>query len=1355
MRMLRAWRHWVHKNGRSAKSSRNQRRRLSLECLEDRTLPSFVAAPTFTVGPNGGVGSKPVAVVTGDFNNDGITDVVTANQGSNTLSLLLGNGNGTFKPAVNIALGKAPAALLAVDLNGDGRLDLVTANQNDNSISVLLNNGLGGFMAAKTFAAGAGPVALASGNINGDGHVDLVVADNGASVVTVLLGDGHGNFTSGGTVPVVINPTSVAVADFNGDGLADIATVSGGYAHLDVNINLGGGTFATAVNYATGFCANSVVVGDFNHDGSPDLAVACNFPSTDGVSVLLGKGDGTFQNCVNYRVGGQTPVTLAVGDFNGDGAQDLVTANDQFANNSVSVLLGNGDGTFGTSNVYTAGQTPVAVAVGDFNRDGVEDVVAANRGAFQGTQIGSISLLLGNGDGTLLASPDLVVPGPGPSVEADFNGDGIPDLAVVTTSPAFSGVMIFPGIGNGSFGAPIPTVQIDQPTCVAAGDFNGDHNMDLAVSTNSGVTILLGNGNGTFGTRYDYTAGPSPAWVAVDDFNGDGHLDLAVANNPASGGGVSILLGNGDGTFATASSVAAGGAATYLATGDFNGDGFKDLAVVNGSANKVSVVLGHGDGAFGSPTGYATQVGPGSAGIGDFNGDHHLDLAVPTFFGSGASSALTIFQNKGTGAYAVKAAYVTDSRPVGIAVADFNGDHRLDVATVNDFADNVYVFPGTGLGTFGTATGYVVGDRPTWATAADFNGDGLPDLAVVNSNSGTVTLLETPQSAATHIRVRVVQASATAGTAFQVTVTALDSDNRLMTGYAGTVSFTSTDGAATLPAAYTFTTTDHGVHRFTATLRTAGSRNIVVHAGSATDTGSITVVAAAANHLQVTTAAATAGTPFDATVTALDPYGNVATGFRGTVHFTTNDPAKGVNLPQDYTFTAADNGVHTFTAGVTLLTAGHWTITAIDPPVTTVAGNTAVVVQAAAASQLFISNPTTATAGQAFSVTVTAKDPYNNIATGFTGTVHFTSSDGNAVLPADYTFAATDKGVHTFVLQTTLTTAGAQSLTVAAASCTSGTQNGIAVKPAAAAQAFVVGQPANTFVATPIKPAVVVQVEDAYGNLAGAGTTVTLALSTNPIGAALGGITGLTASNGLATFSGVSISKPGQGYTLIVHAGSGTSAASAAFTVYTATHFGLSLSTTQVQAGTSFQVTVTALDATNHPDPTYVGTIHFSSTASPLASLPADYTFLASDNGQHTFTTVMLNHAGAQSLTVADTLKTAVKATASVTVAAGTLSMFQFSGFPVAPVVNTAFTFIVIPQDAYGNTVTGYRGTVDFTNSGGTAALPGPYTFTATDQGKHSFTATLKTVGGGQSLTVADQAIPGDTGTENNITVKA
>jgi hypothetical protein len=1342
--MLRRGLRWAQPKPRMARPAlRVAAHRPLLERLEDRALPSFVAAPTYAVS----TGGKPVAVVTGDFNRDGKIDCVTANQGSNNLSFLAGKGNGTFGTATTILLGKSPTALIAVDLNGDGRLDLVTANKDDNSISVLLGTGAGTFQTPITIAVGSKPVALAWGDFNGDHHVDLAIADNGADAVTILMGNGNGHFTVAGNIAVGTQPTSVAVADFNGDGLDDVASVSGSFGHLDVNLNHGDGTFFAPVNYPTGFCANSVAVGDFNHDGRPDLAVACTFPSGDGVSVLLGNPDGTFQTFAKYDVGGQNPSTLAVGDLTGNGVQDIVTANSQFANNSVSVLMGNGNGTFGSSSVYTAGQSPDAVALGDFNGDGILDVVAADTAG----PIGCVSVLLGNGDGTLLASPDLVLNSPGPSVQADFTGDNITDLAVVTSNTDFSGVTIFPGLGNGLFGSPLQTVTIDQPTSVAVGDFNHDQKMDLAVSTAAGVTVLLGAGNGSFGTRYDFAAGPTPTWIAVDDFNGDTFPDIVVADNNQTGGGVSLLLGNGDGTFAPAVSISAGGPAKYVVTGDFNGDHAEDLAAVDGSNNNVDVLLGDGHGNFGAPTAYATRNGPGLVGVGDFNNDHHLDLALPTFFGPDANSALTVLLNKGAGTFALSKEYANGSLPTGIAVTDLTGDQKLDVATANQFADNVYVFPGTGIGTLGDPTIYAVGDRPKWLTAADFNNDGHADLAVVNSNAGTITLLETPQTAAARFRVTTVQSSATAGTSITVIVSAYDSANRLMTGYSGTVSFTSSDGHAALPVTYRFTAADQGVHRFTLTLKTAASQSIVAHSGVANGSDSITVAPTKANHLQVTAGPATAGSPFDVTVTALDPYNNVATSFLGTVHFSSNDSNKSVSLPADYPFVAGDQGVHAFSTSATLFTAGTRTLTVTDPPVVGPSGSTSVTVQAADASQLFITSaPITATAGIAAAVTVTAKDPYNNIAAGFTGTVHFTSSDNTADLPLDYQFLDTENGSHTFKT-VMFKAAGPQSLTVSATNCSDGQDPSIVVKPGAAAQTAFVGQPANTFMATAIKPFVTVQIKDAFGNLVGAGVPVTLVLSNNPNMAGLGGASAMTNASGIATFTAVAVSKAGVGYTLVAHSGAGTSTPSAAFTVYAATHFSVIASTTTSQAGSSFTITVTALDSLNHQDPTYVGTVHFSSTSSPLAVLQGDYTFQPSDNGQQTFT-VMLNRAGVQSVTATDTLKSTVKRSANVTITPGPMSGFLVTGLPKAT-HNLAYSFTVTAVDSYGNTIPDYLGVVQFSNTGGTAILPTPYQFMPLDKGKRTFKATLQSLGANQSLMVTDQDNSSYTGTENGIDV--
>jgi hypothetical protein len=339
-----------------------------------------------------------------------------------------------------------------------------------------------------------------------------------------------------------------------------------------------------------------VAVGDFNGDGIPDLAVANagTFPSYDGtVSVLLGNGDGTFQPAQSYAAGSRAS-SVAVGDFNGDGHLDLAVAN--AASNDVSVLLGNGDGTFQPARNFSAGRYPQSVAVGDFNGDGLLDLVFSN-----GT------LLLGNGDGTFQAPISLPVSGFSVAV-GDFNADGLLDLAVANF--ASRNVSVLLGNGDGTFQAARIFSTGADPLSVAVADFDGDGHLDLVVTNftspdRSTVSVLLGNGDGTFQAARNFSfAGSNPFSVAVGDFNGDGHLDLAVADAGYYdlGQNVSVLLGNGDGTFQTARNFPAGSHPSSVAVGDFNGDGFPDLAVANPVSNAVSILLNDGVWLGASPT---------------------------------------------------------------------------------------------------------------------------------------------------------------------------------------------------------------------------------------------------------------------------------------------------------------------------------------------------------------------------------------------------------------------------------------------------------------------------------------------------------------------------------------------------------------------------------------------------------------------------------------------------------------------------------------------------------------------------------------------------------------------------------
>jgi uncharacterized repeat protein (TIGR03803 family) len=325
------------------------------------------------------------------------------------------------------------------------------------------------------------------------------------------------------------------------------------------------------------------------------------------------------------------------------------------------------------------------------------------------------------------------------------------------------------------------------------------------------------------------------------------------------------------------------------------------------------------------------------------------------------------------------------------------------------------------------SSGGVLSGTPTAAGSSSFTVTATDSTGAAGSQA--YTLAAYPAA----FRVSGFPSPTTAGLAGTLTVTALDANGNPVPSYQGTVHFTSSDPQAALPADYTFTAADQGVHTFTATLKTAGSQSITATdtASSSTagsDTGiSVTPAATAALAFSSVPSGTTAGSAFTVTLTAEDAYGNTTPGYTGTVHFTSSD-ARAV-LPANYTFTSSDGGQHTFT--VTLKTAGSQSVTATDTVTSSISGTASgIAVNPAAAAQFVVSAPASVTHGVAFSVTLTVEDVYGNVVTGYTGTVHFSSSDSTATLPANYTFAAADAGVHKFLNKLILRKKGKQTLTI-------------------------------------------------------------------------------------------------------------------------------------------------------------------------------------------------------------------------------------------------------------------------------------------------------------------------------------
>jgi VCBS repeat-containing protein len=343
----------------------------------DGLATSGTATVTLTVNEVVSTTVSGKAVVSGDFNGDGKLDFAVANTASNSVSVFLGQGNGSFVKQPDISVGTAPVALAVGDFNGDGKVDLAVVDSGDNTVSILLGNGDGTFHVGQVLSMGSNPDAIVAAAFTSSGHLDLAVANRGSNTVTLFRGNGDGTFTTGTTVSVGIAPDGLAVGDFNGDGKMDLAVANYGSANVSVLLGNGSGGFATPVNYAVGTNPAAVVAADFNKDGALDLAVANSGSNT--ISLLFGVGDGTFLVPMDYPVGSQ-PVGLAVGDFweeagaAGTGNVDLAIANQGAG--TVSLLLNPGTLSAGWTDVIATLPSAASLVVGNFAGAGSTAVVA-------------------------------------------------------------------------------------------------------------------------------------------------------------------------------------------------------------------------------------------------------------------------------------------------------------------------------------------------------------------------------------------------------------------------------------------------------------------------------------------------------------------------------------------------------------------------------------------------------------------------------------------------------------------------------------------------------------------------------------------------------------------------------------------------------------------------------------------------------------------------------------------------------------------------------------------------------------------------------------------------------------------
>jgi len=436
--------------------------------------------------------TAPSAVVTASLRANGFEDIITANQGANSISVFLGNGDGTFAARSDIPVGNGPLALAVGDFNGDGKPDLAVLNATDETVSILLGSGTGTFTAGPTFSTGHGPVSILAADFNSDNHLDLAVVNATDGTVSIFIGDGTGNFTPASTplLTTGTNPQGIISGDFNADGHLDLAVTNQTDNTVSIFLGNGDGTFSTKTDFATGVGPTGIVAADFNGDSRIDLAITNQTDNT--VSVLLGNGDGTFQ-AQTVTPTGNEPLAILTGDYNGDGILDLITANK--TDNTATVLIGDGKGNFNVLRLdVPVANGPVALASADFNGDTRLDLAVAAQSA------NAVTVLINTAS---LGTPSLPVQTPYPGSQYEDIGlkvkvtprmhpDGNITLELSIEIKSLTGTSInsIPVITNREFDETISAKQ-DESTLLSG---MIDHEETLAISGLPGLALIPGAG---------------------------------------------------------------------------------------------------------------------------------------------------------------------------------------------------------------------------------------------------------------------------------------------------------------------------------------------------------------------------------------------------------------------------------------------------------------------------------------------------------------------------------------------------------------------------------------------------------------------------------------------------------------------------------------------------------------------------------------------------------------------------------------------------------------------------------------------------------------------------------------------
>jgi Bacterial Ig-like domain (group 3)/FG-GAP-like repeat len=681
------------------------------------------------------VGFDPEVAILGDFNNDGKLDLAVAvgvqTPGANTVSVLLGNGDGTFQPKASYAPANFFAAwILAGDFNHDGNLDLAVVISGDGvegdgtgTVNILLGNGDGTFQPQQTYIVGNRPDSIAMADFNGDGFLDLAVLNSADDNVTVLLGNGDGTFvleqscaaefvpgthTEGtptcvtATFPVGNDAVQIATADFNADGKADLVVTNSESGTVSVLLGVGDGTFQSQVTYTVGREVDGIAVADFNGDGIPDLAVTNEADNT--VGVLLGIGDGTFQQPQVTYATGLAPLGISVGDFKGNGNADLAVSNVE--SNTVSVFFNKGDGTgtFQPQVTFPGGGLPLQLVAGDLNGDGLSDLAIVNARQFTGNIFKATILLAAQTETATAAgvvisgTQNVMATYPGDTIRADSQSATIPVGPVATMTslscspnPAFSGQLVT----CTATVAPIPTGTDNVDF------FNGATSLGIADINSSGVatfttsSLPLGPSSITavFSGSAGFATSTSSAVIVNVNAQTVTTTTLVVTPNPAVAGQPVTFTATVTPapTGAPLGTVSFSNGATLLGSGTVNSSGVATFTTSSLPAGVLSLTA-----TFSSNAGFA----------GSTSTTQSVTVSAQTV---ATTTTLSVAPNPATAGQTVTLTATVTPAPTGTpagSVSFKKGVTLLGTGTVNSSGVATFTTSGLPVGTYGLMASY-------------------------------------------------------------------------------------------------------------------------------------------------------------------------------------------------------------------------------------------------------------------------------------------------------------------------------------------------------------------------------------------------------------------------------------------------------------------------------------------------------------------------------------------------------------------------------------------------------------------------------------------------------------------------